>query len=421
MTSTRRAAARMLVGAFLALVVVVGLVAQAGSYLLGFTTPGAGGETVAAAGLGHAQPGPHPVGVRRVDPDSASDSTVSRAPAPMTAWYPAVADPDDGTPMTYSYALAVLGAGSTTALATYAGTGRLGAAPDLARGPYPLVVLSSGFAMTPGTYAWLAEHLASHGFVVVAPEHPETLDPRNLWRSTIDRPALVDRTRDWVEDAAAPSGDLAGLVDAETVAVLGHSYGGYTALTSGGARVDAEAFAAGCETAATDDPIGFLCDALLPRLDDIADVRSEAAEADPVDAVVSLAGDAAMFGERGLASITAPTLVIGGTGDDDSPYDWSTRLAYDHVASARKVEVTLDGADHFVFAGDCGSRRRLLSLVDAGFCSDPAWDRGRARDVVRHYVAAFLLAELRAERTASVELAPTQPGLAGVDHRAVGY
>lgn len=144
----------------------------------------------------------------------------------MTAWYPAVADPDDGRSMTYSYALAVLGAGSTTALATYVGTGRLGAAPDLARGSYPLVVLSPGFAMTPGTYAWLAEHLASHGFVVVAPEHPETLDPRNLWRSTIDRPALVDRTRAWVEAAARPSGELGRMVDNGTVAVLGHSYGG---------------------------------------------------------------------------------------------------------------------------------------------------------------------------------------------------
>ncbi len=214
---------------------------------------------------------------------------------------------------------------------------------------------------------------------------------------------------------------LAGLVDAGTVAVLGHSYGGYTALASGGARVQAEAFAAGCEAAATDDPIGFLCDALLPRLDELADVRSQATEGDPVDAVVSLAGDAAMFGERGLARVTAPTLVVGGTGDDDSPYDWSTRLAYDHVASERKVEVTLDGADHFVFAGDCGSRRRLLTMVDAGFCSDPAWDRARARDVVRHYVTAFLLAELRAEPAAGTELAPTGQEPDGVAYRASGY
>lgn len=140
-----------------------------------------------------------------------------------------------------------------------------------------------------------------------------------------------------------------------------------------------------------------------------------------MDAVVSLAGDAAMFGGPGLAHVTAPTLVVGGTGDDDSPYDWSTRLAYDHVASEHKIEVPLDGAGHFVFAGDCGSRRRLLTLVDAGFCSDPAWVRARARAVARHYVTAFLLAELHAEPTAGMELAPTGQEPDGVAYRASGY
>ena len=405
---------RTLVGLLAALVVVVGLVSQAGAYLLGFTSPdeGAGlaAEAATAEGLSHAAPGPHAVGVRRFE----------EAPATTTAWYPAVHNAEEGAPTTYSYGLTVASGGTSTAVASYEGVGRPTAAPAVARGPFPLVVLSSGFAITPGSYAWLAEHLASHGFVVVvAPEHEETLDPRNLWRSTIDRPALVAQTRAWVEAAAGPGGELAGLVDPDTVAVLGHSYGGYTALAAGGARIDANAFAEGCDAADADDPIGFLCDALLPHLDQIE--GGEAKPPEPVDAVVSLAGDAAMFGERGLAHITAPTMVIGGTADDDSPYEWTTSMAYDHVSSERKVEVALEGAEHFVFAGECDSRRRLLTLIDGGFCSDPTWERARAHAVIVHHVTAFLLAELGGDPMAGDELAPGQPRLYRVTRRALGY
>ena len=132
-------------------------------------------------------------------------------------------------------------------------------------------------------------------------------------------------------------------------------------------------------------------------------------DAKPVDAVVSLAGDAAMFGEPGLASLTAPLLVIGGTADHDSPYDWSTRLAYDGAASDRKVEVALDGAEHFVFSGRCDSVRRIMALVPMGFCDDPAWNRTQARAVIKHYVTAFLRAELADEPDAEAALLPAAP------------
>src|SRR5262245_59492662 len=40
-------------------------------------------------------------------------------------------------------------------------------------GPYPVVVFSHGFSANAVWYSHLPEHLASHGFVVVAPEHVE--------------------------------------------------------------------------------------------------------------------------------------------------------------------------------------------------------------------------------------------------------
>jgi predicted dienelactone hydrolase len=408
---------RVLVVGIATVVVIVGVLAQAGAYLFGFTTTTARPTESAYAGLSYSASGEHPIGVVRISPEE------DDAPVSMTVWYPASAT-DEEPPMTYSYSLKVLGPRSTTALATYQGTAALNAPADRRGGPYPLVVLSSGFAITSASYAWLAEHLASYGMVVVAPQHEETLDPRTLWRAAGARTDVIAQTRAYLESRTSSGGFLAGLVDTHTLAVLGHSYGGYTALASGGARLDADAFAAGCTTAREDqDPIVFLCDALQPNFDQIIDAINRAPEdhLPPVRAVVSLAGDAAMFGAPGMKSLRAPLLAMGGTADDDSPYDWSTRLAYQGAASTRKIEVALEGAEHFVFSGRCASVRRIVALVPMGFCDDPAWERARARAVIRHYVTAFLLTELRDEPDAESPLASLGTEVSQVRYRATGY
>ncbi|PJJ54283.1 chlorophyllase-like protein [Mumia flava] len=412
MIAIRRTIRTVVLAVVVAGVLLVGIAANAGAYLMDFTAPAAGREPAAYAGLSHARPGPYGVGLHRFRTDE--------APLDLTVWYPARVGSADEPALTYTYGVAMLSASSPTALATYGGQARLHATPETVGGPYPLVVLSSGFAITPESYGWLAEHLASYGLVVVAPDHREALDPRRLWEATRDRPDDVAATRAYVASAAFGDGELGGVVDPDTVAVVGHSYGGATALAAGGARVDADAFDAACTEAGGDGPLGLLCDALLPRLGDIAGGTQERPSGSPVDAVVSLAGDAAMFGRPGLAAVTAPVLTIGGTADHDSPFAWTSALAYESVGSARRTEVALEGAGHFVFTGPCARARRGLAVMPTGFCSDPAWERHQGHAVVRHYVAAFLLAELDRDVAARTALAPGRATPDGVRFRATG-
>jgi predicted dienelactone hydrolase len=410
-------------GALLAAVLIVGLVAQAGSYLLAFTSPTAVAQASDSEVAPVAEAGPYSVGVRRLGPEV--------APMPLTVWYPALEPPIRDSSLAYAYAMNMLGADSTTALATSEGDAEPGAAFDLSDDSFPLVVLSHGFAITASSYGWLAEHLASHGLVVVAPHHRESLDPGVLWRSTYDRPQDIQTVITFVENAVGTGGEFDDLIDSQTVAVVGHSYGGYTALAAAGARIETGAFGSACDSAyASDEPLVFLCDALGPRLADIAAAAGLDSVPDglwptwsppQVDAVVSLAGDAAMFGEPGLAEITVPVMAIGGTADTDSPFEWGTQLTYDHVSSNRKVEVALEDAAHLIFAGDCTSVRRILSLVSLGFCSDPAWDRTEAHDLVKHYVTAFLRAELGDDDAATAALSPSLGELTDVGYRAEGY
>jgi hypothetical protein len=56
-----------------------------------------------------------------------------------------------------------------------------------------------------------------------------------------------------------------------------------------------------------------------------------------------------------------------------------------------------------------------------GFCDDPAWDRGRARAVIAHYVASFLRAELTDEPDAKSALSSGGSAVPHVRYRTVGY
>ena len=90
-------------------------------------------------------------------------------------------------------------------------------------GPYPLVVFSHGFSATSQWYSTLAEQYASHGFIVLAPEHVGENDWMENVSSTAGRPLDIKRTLDYTEQITAPGGDMAGQIDMENVAVAGHS------------------------------------------------------------------------------------------------------------------------------------------------------------------------------------------------------
>ncbi len=370
MSRALRVTSTAVVAAGVLAVMALGLMVHAASALLAFTPSGVvrDGSQPERAATPYSAPGRHAVGMRSLPAQG-------RSPA-LTVWYPAMPplDPSGGhrpAGVRYAYGMTAIDPGANVALATYPGRAIPAAATDVAAGPYPVVVLSPGFAIGVSSYGWLAEHLASHGFVVAGVRHVEALNPEELWKATADRPRDVTLALDRIADESASSGPLAGLLDIDRVAVLGHSYGGYTALSVGGARLSTAELLTACES--DGGPHGVLslqCDALVPHLDELAArwglsaVPSGAwpTPGDPrVDAVVALAGDAAMFGAEGLASVSVPLLAIGGTSDADAPFVWGTRAAYEYATSPRRAEVALVGAEHLVFAGACEAPRIALS------------------------------------------------------------
>lgn len=126
---------------------------------------------------------------------------------PVTLWYPAAAD---GT-------------------------------PDRTAGPYPLVLFSHGYAVTPETYRELLSRWAAAGYVVAAPTYP-LLSGSPAGPDHVDYPksftdARFVLTRVLADAAVTPGSPgaplLAGLVDPQRVAAAGQSDGEVIAYGTG--------------------------------------------------------------------------------------------------------------------------------------------------------------------------------------------
>lgn len=200
--------------------------------------------------------GPYPVGVRTVvlvDEGRKDESTGGPRTLVTEAWYPAT-DEARGLPkMHFPEFFGPYQTEATRALkrdpkdidagfSSFAARGAPVRASD-AKGGRPLVVFSHGNGGFRAQNAFQMEHLASHGYVVLSPDHtgnaslsplpdqPVRHDRKARGRSAEDRPRdvrfIIDRA------LAADRPELAwlrGLVDPKAIAVAGHSFGGFTAV-----------------------------------------------------------------------------------------------------------------------------------------------------------------------------------------------
>jgi dienelactone hydrolase len=94
-------------------------------------------------------------------------------------------------------------------------------------GPFPVVLISPGWAATTKDFEALAEHLASRGFAAALFEQPHN------WSSDMEEWAHeLSRGADALESANADaSSRVAGALDLSRLAVVGHSYGGAAAVS----------------------------------------------------------------------------------------------------------------------------------------------------------------------------------------------
>lgn len=359
--------------------------------------------------------GEHPVGV--------TDLTVENGDRPLsvTMWYPAL-NPDGVEEIT-TYQIAVL---------QREGHALRDAAPDMAGGPYPVIYFSHGLGGVRLQSVFYTEHLASWGFVVIAADHPGStfFDVRGgeiegVVESFGTRPLEILRLIEYSDELNA-SGPYAGLLDMNTLAVTGHSFGGYTTLAAGGAQVNTTSLHEECDLPEAQG-LG-LCDNLDERLQTIATVRGLTevpadlwpATTDPrIKAIVPLAPAAGgIFGEAGMANVSVPMMLIVGTKDNATPATTNAIPAFKNASSVEKSLVMMQNADHYIFVDEC-----IETMVQLGLfrqCSDTVWDMARVHDLINHFATAFFLAHLKGDADAAAALLPSAVDFVGIDYTPAG-
>lgn len=282
----------------------------------------------AEAAMAYTEPGEYPVGVTTMQLD--------KGPA-VEIWYPAAADSAVGTE-TYDVrdftpdAVKALLTGDVPSTYSY----EAARDAEVADGEFPVVLFSHGFSGFRLQSTFLTSHLASHGMIVVSPDHPSRALPNVLsGTSSGDRADSVDDLLQSLDLVTAQGADeasiFAGHVDTEHVVAIGHSAGGGTVL---GAAAD-------------------------PRVDGYVSMASGVLLGRAAEGSTTTTVDPATLPAK-------PSFFLAGTEDQVVPVDTVTEPSFRTVPSPSLLWV-LDGVGHNGFDDFCtfGNGKGIIGVAEA--------------------------------------------------------
>jgi predicted dienelactone hydrolase len=206
--------------------------------------------------------------------------------------------------------------------------------PKEAKSPLPVIIWSHGLGGNRDGYVYLGKFWASHGYVVVHPQHKgsdssvlreggmQGLKTAGNARNAIDRPKDITFVIDQLTELNKSSGKWQGMFNLDAIGVGGHSFGAQTSLLIGGQQ--------------------------LGPAKGYSDSRVKALM--PMSAPVPLP----MLRDRAYSAVKLPTMHMTGT-RDDSPIGETKaaerRIPFDHIAGCEQWFINFQDGDHMIFSG----------------------------------------------------------------------
>ncbi len=274
--------------------------------------------------------------------------------------------------------------------------------------PAPTIVISHGFGSNRETFAYLATHLASHGFVVAVPEHPgsntEQLEALASGRASvvidpeefINRPLDVSYLLDELERRAQFDTGFQGRVDVSRVGVFGQSLGAYTAIALAGAPIRSEYLATNCDDLQATFNLSLLVqcrllEVALPPEVQFYDERVKAIFT--VNPLVS-----GLMDDESLRQIAIPVAIAASSADTITPALLEQIQPFTQLTADSRYLIVLENGTHFssidVPPGDAVAVELPLEVVGP----DPA--------IAHRYLQALNLAFFRTYLTDDEEYRP---------------
>ncbi|MBD2773717.1 alpha/beta hydrolase [Iningainema tapete] len=222
--------------------------------------------------------------------------------------------------------------------------------------PRPVVVISHGLGSDRTSFAYLARHLASYGFVVAVPEHPGsnsqqlqallagTADRVTSSREFIDRPLDVKYLLDELTRLSRNNPAFAGRLNLQQIGVVGQSFGGYTVLALAGAPINFQQLRKNCpaleETLNISQLLQCLALRLPPSQYDLFDPRVKAVIAiNPIDSSI--------MGQASLKQIKIPVMIVTSSADTIAPALLEQIQPFSWLTTPNKYLVLINGGTHF--------------------------------------------------------------------------
>ena len=203
--------------------------------------------------------------------------------------------------------------------------------PENGEGNYPLVIHSHGFVSERTDLAYIAELLASHGYVVAAANYPLTAggtpgDPNA--DDLVNQPSDVTFLIDSLLELSGSDKPFAGELDPSRIALMGYSLGGITT------------------TLAT----------YHPRLRD-----------ERVAAAISIAGPSAGLVSKFYETTDVPFMMIAGTLDALIDFEYNAAVIPQRVHNSVLIEI--EGGSHLGFGSISEPWLRLMNHPDGLGCT----------------------------------------------------
>lgn len=218
--------------------------------------------------------------------------------------------------------------------------------------PAPLAVITHGLGSKPSDYDYLAEHLASHGYIVAVPEHSGSSS--RYKKAYLDGEVGVDvspvefysRPRDITHllDRLEQHPDFQQQINWSQIGVIGHSLGGTTALIAAGAPINLARINHICQqdnlTLNPADILQCRANNLPPGKYNLQDTRIKAVLAlNPVTSSI--------LGPESIKQVNVPTMILGGSMDYIAPFIQEQAHPFLWLNTPSKYLATIVKGSHF--------------------------------------------------------------------------
>lgn len=225
--------------------------------------------------------------------------------------------------------------------------------PQNVPGKLPLIIISHGLGSNRETFTYLATHLASYGFAIAIPEHPESNAKQlqnlavGLSQDITPYQELINRPLDITYTLNELQRQYFDRIDTTSVGFIGQSLGGYTGLLLAGGNINLPKLQQDCNEQ-TDREILNLSLLLQCSALNLPASRSYHFRDSRISSVIVINPlSSRILGQEELSKINIPLMMVGGSSDSVTPLVEEQYYPFRWISSPQKYFVLLQKGTHF--------------------------------------------------------------------------